>query len=120
MNEAEAANVDLFECVVLSALMNGEDALPVCADDFSSPPNRMIFNRISGLANRGLLAVTDALRRNGELERVGGAGRITEIATLPHDEENLKYALDQVLEHSGERQAAKIGQQLHKRRDRSR
>jgi len=114
MNEGEAANVDLFECVVLSALMNGEDALPVVADDFSSQPNRMIFNRVSGLANRGLIAVTDALRRNKELERVGGAGRITDIATLPHDEENLKYALDQVLEHSRSRQAAKIGQQMHK------
>jgi replicative DNA helicase len=74
----------------------------------------MIFNRISGVSSRGLLAVTDALRSNGELERVGGVGRITEIATLPHDEENLKYALDQVLEHSRARQAAKIGQQMHK------
>jgi putative DNA primase/helicase len=103
------------ECVVLSALMNGADALPVAADDFSSQPNRTIFNRVSGLTNRGLLAVTDALRGNGELERVGGAGRITEIATLPHDEENLKYALDQVLEHSRARQAAQIGERMHKR-----
>jgi replicative DNA helicase len=86
----------------------------VGAADFSSPPNRMIFNRVSGLTNRGLLAVIDALRRAGELERVGGAGGITEIATLPHDEENLKYALDQVLEHSRARKAGKIGQQMHK------
>jgi AAA domain/DnaB-like helicase N terminal domain len=114
MNKADAAISDGHECVVLSALMNGEDALPVCADDFSSPPNRTIFERVSGLANRGLLAVTDALRFAGELDKVGGAGRITEIATLPHDEQNLKYALDQVLEHSGARQAAKIGEQLHK------
>jgi replicative DNA helicase len=95
--------------------MNGADALPVCADDFASPPNRMIFNRISGLSNRGLLAVTDELRANGELDRVGGAGRITGIATLPHDEENLKYALDQVLEHSQARQTAKIGEQMQRR-----
>ena len=45
------------ECVVLSALMNGADALPVTAEDFSSPPNRIIFNRISGLTNRCPLAV---------------------------------------------------------------
>jgi AAA domain/DnaB-like helicase N terminal domain len=114
MNKADAAISDGHECVVLSALMNGEDALSICADDFSSPPNRTIFERVSGLANRGLLAVTDALRFAGELDKVGGAGRITEIATLPHDEQNLKYALDQVLEHSGARQAAKIGEQLHK------
>ena len=95
--------------------MNGEDALPVCADDFSSPPNRTIFNCVSGLIDRCFIAVTDALRRNGELDKVGGASRITWIADLPHDEENLKYALDQVLERSRARQAAKIGQQLHKR-----
>ena len=93
--------------------MNGTDALPVTAEDFSSPPNRIIFNRISGLVNRNLLAVTDALRLSGELERVGGAGRITEIATMTHDEPILKYALDEVLEHSRARQAAKIGQQMH-------
>ena len=114
MNEAEAANVDLFECVVLSALINGADALQVCADDFASPPNRMIFNRVSGLSDRNLIAITTELRRNGELETVGGAYRITEIATMPHDEQNLKYALDQVLEHSRARQAAKIGERMHR------
>jgi hypothetical protein len=117
MNKADAAIFEGHECVVLSALMNGADALPVAAEDFgSSPtsPNRIIFNRIRGLSNRGLLAVTDALLRSGELEKVGGAHRITEIATLPHDEENLKYALDQVLEQSRQIQAAKIGEQMHK------
>jgi hypothetical protein len=115
MNEAEAANVDLFECVVLSALMNGADALPVCADDFASPPNRMIFNRISGLTNRGLLAVTAELRANGELEKVGGAHRVTDISLLAHDEKTLEYALANVLEHSRARQAAKIGERMHRR-----
>jgi hypothetical protein len=114
VNDPETAIADGHECVVLSALMNGEDSLPVCADDFSSPPNRMIFNCVSGLSDRCFIAVTDALRCNGQLERVGGAGRITEIATLPHDQDNLKYALDQMLEHSRTRQAAKIGEQMHK------
>ena len=54
------------EQVLLSALMNGTDALPVSVDDFSSPPNRTIYNRIRGLTNRSLLAITDARRRNGE------------------------------------------------------
>ena len=95
--------------------MNGADVLPVCADDFTSAPNRMIFNCISGLSDRGLIAVTAALRANSELEKVGGAHRITDIATMPHDAQNLKYALDQVLEHSQARQAAKIGERMHKR-----
>jgi P4 family phage/plasmid primase-like protien len=114
MNKADSGMILGHESVVLSALMNGQNSLPVCADDFTSPPNRVIFNRISGLANRGLLAITDALRAAGELDKVGGAGRITEIATFPHDQDNLKYALDQMLEHSAARQAAKIGEQLHK------
>ena len=33
---------------------------------------------------------------------------------MPHDEQNLKDALDQVLEHSQARQAAKIGERMHK------
>jgi RecA-family ATPase len=102
------------EQVLLSALMDGMDALPVSVDDFSSPPNRTIYNCIRGLTNRSLLAVTDALRRNGELDKVGGAHRITEIALLPHDDENLKYALGEVLDASRQRQASKIGAQLHR------
>lgn len=112
--KADAGITEGHECVVLSALMNGKDALPVTADDFSSPPNRIIFNRISGLSDRCFIAVTDALRLNDELDKVGGAGRITDIATMPHDEQNLKYALDQVLEHSQARQAAKIIERMHK------
>jgi hypothetical protein len=114
MTNADAANVDLFESIVLSALMDGVDALPVCADDFASPPNRMIFNRISGMSNRGLLAVTAELRRTKELEKVGGAHRVTGIWELAHDEQTLEYALSNMLEHSRVRQAAKIGEQLNR------
>jgi len=108
----ENSMVEGHETVILSALMNGSPSLPVVADDFSSPPNRVIFNRILKLKNRGLLAVTDALRHNRELERVGGAARITEISYLPHDDQNLKYALDEVLAASRERQATQIGKDL--------
>jgi hypothetical protein len=112
MNNSDPTFADGQECVLLSALMNGADALPIAVDDFSSPPNKIIFNRISGLSSRGLLAVTDALERAGELEKVGGRARITSIATLPHDEDNLKYALEQVRERSRARHAVKIGKQL--------
>src|SRR5205814_1253374 len=61
-----------------------------------------------------LLAVTDALRRNRELTKIGGAARVTEIAILPHDKENLKYALGEVLEASRQRKAAKIGEMLRR------
>jgi replicative DNA helicase len=122
MNEADA-NIDMFECILLSALMNGSDALPVCADDFGlpptgksePPPNRTIFKRISGLENRSLLALIDALQSNGELEKVGGRGRINEIANLRHDADSVAYALVNVLDHSTARQAAKIGEQMQMR-----
>jgi len=113
MTAQDNAMIEGHEGVLLSALMNGQAELPVTADDFSSPPNRTIYNRLVGLTNRSLLAVTDALRRNGELEEVGGPGRITEIVTLPHDPDNLEYALGEVLEHSRTRRAAKIGEQMH-------
>jgi hypothetical protein len=58
MNEADAAIFEGHECVVLSAMMNGAGELPVCAEDFSSPPNRTIFERIIPLENRGFIAVT--------------------------------------------------------------
>jgi len=109
-----AAMSEGHEMVVLSALMNGSPTLPVSADDFSSPPNRLIFNRLIGLTNRGLLAVTDALRRNGELDKAGGAHRITEISLLPHDADNVEYALEQVLDASRRRLGAKIGEALRK------
>lgn len=106
--------IDGHEQVLLSALMNGTAELPVTTADFSSPPNRTIFKCINGLTNRSFLAVTDALRRHGELQNVGGAHRITEISGLPHDAANVKYALDCILEVSREHRAAEIGAQLHK------
>src|ERR1017187_8795199 len=105
--------IEGHEGVVLSALMDGTDTLPLSAEDFSSPPNRTIFNCLSGLTNRNLLAVTDALRRSGELDKGGGAHRITEISGLPHDPAILDYALGEVLDASRARQTAKIGLQLH-------
>src|SRR6266436_567993 len=106
--------IEGHEGVLLAALMNGTDALPLNAEDFSSLPNRTIFNCLSGLTNRNLLAVTDALRRNGELEKVGGAHRITEISLMPHDTETVAYALDEVLSATRQRQGAKVGERLFK------
>ena len=85
MTEAREAFFDGHEQVVLSAYMNGSPCLPeVTGDDFSSPPNRVIYNRIIGLTNRNIIAVTDALRKAGELDKAGGPHRITEISLMPH------------------------------------
>jgi RecA-family ATPase len=114
MNDPEIAIADGHERVLLSAMMNGAQDLPVSADDFSSPPNRMIFERMSGLSDRCPLAVQDALQRTGELDKVGGVPRITEIATMTHDEQVLNYSLEQVLERSRVRQRKEFAQQFLK------
>ena len=114
MSAPNSAMSEGHEQVLLAAMMNGTDELPVSAEDFSSSPNRVIFNRIVGMTNRSLLAVTDALQQSGELESVGGAYRITEISQMPHDSESVLYAIDCVLEDARERRAAAIGAQLHK------
>jgi putative DNA primase/helicase len=106
------AMLEGHEQVLLSALMNGTPALPICADDFSSPPNRTIFRCITSLRNRGLLAVCDELERRGQLEQVGGRARLTVISDLPHDASNVGYALGEVQDASRQREGIKIGQQL--------
>jgi len=104
--------IDGHEQVLLSALMNGARELPIAPEDFSSPPNRKLFECLTNLENRSLLALTDMLRANGQLEAVGGVGRITGISMLPHDPDSFEYALDCVREHSHQRRAAKIGDAL--------
>ena len=108
------AMLDGNEKVVLSALMNGTTQLPVNVQDFSSPVNRTIFEVITALTNRSLIAVTNRLREIGELENVGGAHAITEIFNMPHDGPSLDYALGCVLEASRNRRAAEIGAKLQK------
>jgi hypothetical protein len=83
MRAGENLMAETCEDVVLSGLMDGSGDLAVTADDFTGP-NQTIFKRIVHVKKRNLLiAVTNALRKHGELNRVGGAHRITEIALLP-------------------------------------
>jgi replicative DNA helicase len=87
MRAGENLMAEACEDVVLSGLMDGSGDLAVTADDFTGP-NQTIFKRIVHVKKRNrkrnlLIAVTNALRKHGELNRVGGAHRITEIALLP-------------------------------------
>jgi AAA domain len=106
------AMIEGHERVLLAALMNGVE-IRIAPEDFTSP-NKIIFDTITGLTNRTLLAVTDALRLSGQLDKVGGAYRIAEIACLPTDQLNVDYALSCVLERSNERRSQRIGQALQK------
>ena len=73
------------EEVLLSAMMDGRE-LSVMLEDFSSS-HRPIYKAIVSQTRkrRNFLSVTNVLRESGDLEKVGGAARITEIGLLPHD-----------------------------------
>lgn len=93
------------EQVLLGAIMRGRE-LPVTAEDFSSPTNRIIFNHLVSLnGNRNLISLTDALRESRQLDKVGGPGLIAELQCLPDDDGNVDYALSEVRDHSRERHA---------------
>jgi AAA domain/DnaB-like helicase N terminal domain len=104
--------IEGLERVLLAAMMNGQGNLPVLERDFSSPPNRTIFQHIRQSEAGGLLAVQDQLQRRRKLAEVGGAAGLTEIYCLPTDKANVEYALGEVLNASRQRDAVKIGQQL--------
>ena len=114
MNKADAAINEGHECVVLSAMMNGSDNLPLTEDDFASPPNRTIYRFLTSVKKRGLLAVQSELERHGQLVAVGGKARLTDISCLPHDPVSVEYALGEVQDASRQRQMAKIGEQMRK------
>ena len=77
-----------MEEVVLGALMLEKDAYMnvadiLTADAFYDPVNAMIYEAIStlGLNQRpiDMMSVKEQLRRDGNLEKVGGAVHITEL-----------------------------------------
>jgi putative DNA primase/helicase len=113
MNPAYSMMIEGHEQVLLAAMMNGRD-LPIQERDFSSPPNRLIFNTLCSLKIRSSRALHDTLQRRGRLKEVGGITRLTEILLLPTDKANVEFALDQVLEASRERRSQEIGKKLQK------
>src|SRR5262245_66630056 len=88
MSAADTSPVmlDGHETVLLSAMMNGKNDLPLSESDFVSPPNRTIFQSIKRSKAEGLLAVQDNLTRRRKLAEVGGPARLTDIACLPTDD----------------------------------
>jgi hypothetical protein len=117
MNRAKPkADVDPWlignEETLISGEINGAGDQPVTVDDFLLEAHQIILARVRSLKRRGCLAIEQALDRHGELKKVGGKAKITEICALPHDSLSIAYALDEVLEASRQRQAVKIAKQL--------
>jgi hypothetical protein len=111
---ATAAFNEGCEEVVLGALMQGRELL-VTVDDFSSV-HRPIFKAIKSQPRkrRNFISITNVLRESGELEKVGGAARITEIGSMPHEAEIVQDQLERVLDYSRKRRAAEIGERLQR------
>jgi hypothetical protein len=110
-----SAIVDGHEKVLLAALLNGTEKLPVTAEDFSSQPNRTIFNAIERVprSQRNLLGVQDALRASGRLKIVGGEAGLTQISCdTTISPAIVAYALGEVLDQSRNRRAVKIAKEM--------
>src|SRR5207244_2146108 len=109
--------IDGHERVMLAAAINGKNGgLDLSADDFLSQPHQTVFKAAKSLprSRRNLLSVQDVLRKRGQLESVGGAAGLTEIALETISPDIVNYAREEILAHSRQRRAAQIGARLHK------
>ncbi len=89
-----------LEEAVLGALMLDKDALPIVldilqADSFYSDAHQLIYKAILGLFDKSqpvdLLTVTEELKKNGELEAVGGPYFLVELTNRVASSANIEY-----------------------------
>ncbi len=89
-----------LEEIVLGALMLEKDAyMNVCdiltPDSFYDPKNAKIFDAISTLGFNqrpiDMMTVTEQLRKNGELENIGGAVHIAELTGRVYSAANIEF-----------------------------
>lgn len=76
--------------ITIMSLLNG--------DDFYSPSNKIIFNKMSELYRENkpidFVTLTDLLEKTGELESVGGIDYITMLTNAVPSAANYKYYVD--------------------------
>ena len=111
-NSAEA------EESVLGAVLMSADAANLAleklhTEDFYKPAHQSIFQSISDLfdGNQPIDAVTvsEALRRNGVLDRVGGVGYLTQLIDSVPTASNIEYYAGIVEEHALRRRLLRTG-----------
>jgi replicative DNA helicase len=85
-------------------------------DDFYVPAHQAIFDAIVQLYNGNQpidpLTVSDALHRKGELDRVGGAGYLTDLMEGVPTASNIEYYAEIVEEHGLRRRLISAGGQI--------
>jgi replicative DNA helicase len=114
--------VDLEEAV-LGALMLEKEALTAVVDilspdSFYKDAHKLIYESILDLFNQGepidLLTVTNQLRKNGNLELVGGAYCITELTSKVSSAANIEYHARIVTEQAMKRDMIRIASEIQK------
>ena len=103
---------------VLGAVLLSADAANIAleklhAEDFYRPAHQQIFEAIQGLfdANEPIDAVTvsEVLRRDGSLERMGGVEFLTRLLDRVPTTSNIEYYADIVEEHALRRRLMQVG-----------
>ena len=110
-------SVEAEESVLGAVLMSADAANSALeklhAEDFYRPAHQSIFQSISELfdGNQPIDAVTvsEALRRSGALDRVGGVGYLTQLIDSVPTASNIEYYADIVEEHALRRRLLRTG-----------
>ena len=103
---------------VLGAVLLSSDAANIAleklhAEDFYTPAHQQIFEAVQGLfdANEPIDAVTvsEVLRRDGSLERMGGVDFLTRLLDTVPTTSNIEYYAGIVEEHALRRRLMRVG-----------
>jgi replicative DNA helicase len=113
--------VEAEESVIGAILLSADAANQVMdklvPEDFYVPANQSIFEAILNLYNANqpidAITVSEALRRSGELERVGGISYVTGLINTVPSASNVEYYAAIVEEHSLRRNLMHAGALVH-------
>ena len=121
MNERPRPNNQDAEQSVLGAALQNEYAADEAAEtlhaeDFYIRHNAEIFAAIGELAGAGtpvdLITVSEALRRRGTLEAVGGVRYLAELVSAVPAPTNIRHYIDIVIEHATRRKLIETSENI--------
>ncbi len=113
-------SIEAEESVLGAVLMSGDAANIALerlhAEDFYSPAHQQIFEAVQQLfdANQPIDAITvsEVLRRDGTLERIGGVGFLTRLLDTVPAASNVEYYAGIVEEHALRRRLMRVGGEI--------
>jgi len=113
-------SVEAEESVLGAVLISGEAANVALErlhpEDFYQPAHQQIFEAVRGLfdTNQPIDAITvsEVLRRDGTLERIGGVGFLTRLLDVVPAASNVEYYAGIVEEHALRRRLMRVGGEI--------